>query len=74
MNIVERLYLCYRGLARTRSTFRDPRFQQPNHDLVSKLSNEEVNGALLNILVRVKSKTFFCVQLRVDDIEQKQRY
>ena len=74
MNIVESLYLCYRGLARTRSIFRDPRYQQPDHVLVSKLSNEEINGALLNVLVRVKSKTFFCVQLRVDDTENQQRY
>jgi len=74
MNIIESLYLCYRRLARIRSIFRDPRYQQPDHALVSKLSNEEINGALLNVLVRVKSKTFFCVQLRVDDNENQQRY
>jgi len=28
----------------------------------------------MNILVRVKSKTFFCVQLRIDDNENKKRY
>jgi len=74
MNIVESLYLCYRGLARTRSTFKHPKYQQPDHVLVSKLTNEEVNGALLNVLVRVKSKTFFCVQLRIDDCDNHRRY
>jgi len=74
MNVVESLYLCYKGLARTRSTFKHPKYQQPDHALVSELSNGEVNGALLNVLVRVKSKTFFCVQVRVDDYDNQQRY
>jgi len=74
MNVVESLYLCYKGLARTRSTFKHPKYQQPYHALVSKLTNEEVNGALLSVLVRVKSKTFFCVQLRIDDCDNHQRY
>jgi len=74
MNFVESLYLCYKGLARTRSIFRNPSYHQPDHTVVSELFNAEVNGVLMNILVRVKSKTFFCVQLRVDDYENVRRY
>ena len=74
MNVVQSLYLCYKGLTRTRSTFKDPKYQQPDHARRSALSNEEINGALLNALVRVKSKAFFCVQLRIDDLVTKQRY
>ena len=74
MNVVESQYLCYKGLARTPSVFKDPRYHQPDHIVVSELSNAEVNGVLMNILVRVKSKTFFCVQLRVDDYENERRY
>jgi len=70
MNIVENLYWCYKGMARTRSVFRHPRYYKPNHTVVAELSNAEVNGVLMNILVRVKSKTF-CVQLRIDDYENK---
>jgi len=74
MNVVESLYLCYKGLARTRSVFKDPKYHQPDHTMVSELSSAEVNGMLMNILVRVKSKTFFCVQLRIDDYENERRY
>jgi len=74
MNVVESLYLCYKGLARTRSVFKDSKYHQPDHTVVSEFSNAEVNGVLMNILVRVKSKTFFCVQLRVDDYENARRY
>ena len=66
--------LCYKGLAITRSVFRDPKYYQPDHTLVSELSNAEVNGVLMNILVRVKSKILFCVQLRIDDYENERRY
>lgn len=61
-------------MARTRSTFKHPKYQQPDHVLVSKLTNEEVNRALLNVLVRAKSKTFFCVQLRIDNCDNHRRY
>ena len=74
MNIVENLYLCYKGMARTRSVFRHPIYYKPDHTVVAELSNAEVNGVLMNILVRVKSKTFFCVQLRTDDYESRKRY
>jgi len=74
MNIVENLYLCYRGMARTHSVFRHPRYYKPDDTVVAELSNAEVNGVLMNILVRVKSKTFFCVQLRINDAENKKRY
>jgi len=65
MNIVEKLYLCYKGMARTRSVFRHPRYYNPDHTVIADLSNTEVNEALMNILVRVKSKTVFCVQISV---------
>jgi len=74
MNIVENVYLCYRGMARTHSVFRHPRYYKPDDTVVAELSNAEVNGVLMNILVRVKSKTFFCVQLQIDDYENKKRY
>ena len=74
MNIVEKLYLRYKGMTRTRSVFRHPRYYKPDHTVVADLSNAEANEALMNILVRVKSKTFFCVQLRIDDNENKKRY
>jgi len=74
MNVVQSLYLCHKGLARTRSTFKDPKYQQPDHARLGALSDEEINGILLNALVRVKSKAFFCVQLRIDDLVAKQRY
>jgi len=74
MNIVENLYLCYKVMARTRSVFRHTRYYQPDHKMIADLSNAEVNGVLMNILVRVKSKIFFCVQLRIDDNENKERY
>ena len=61
-------------MARTRSVFRHPRYYKPDHMVVTDLSNTEANEALMNILVRVKSKTFFCVQLRIDDNENKKRY
>jgi len=72
MNVVENLYLCYKGLARTRSVFRHPRYYKPDHTVVSELSNSGVNGILMNVLV--KSKTFFFVQLRIDGYESKRRY
>ena len=74
MNTVEKLCLCYKGMARTRSVFRHPRYYKPDHTVVADLCNTETNEALMNILVRVKSKTFFCVQLRIDDNENKKRY
>jgi len=74
MNIVEKLNLCYKGKTRTRSVFRHPRYYKPHHTVVTDLSNTEGNEALMNILVLVKSKTFFCVQLRLDDNENKKRY
>jgi len=58
-------------MARTRSTFGHHKHHQPDHVLTSELSNEEINGALMDVLVRVKSKTFFCVQLRIDDPENE---
>jgi len=61
-------------MARTRSVFRHPKYYKPDHTVVADLSNTEVNEVLMNILVRVKSKTFFCVQLRIDDDENKKRY
>jgi len=74
MNIVEILYLYYKGMARTPSVFRHPRYYKPDHTVTADLSNTEANEALMNILVRVKSKTFFCVQLQIDDNENKKRY
>jgi len=74
MNIVENLYLCYKGMARTRSVFRHPRYYKPDHTVFAEISNAEMNGVLMNILVRVKSKTFVCVQLRINDYESKKRY
>jgi len=73
MNIVENLYLRYKGMARTRSVFRHQRYYKPDHTVVADLSNAEANGVLVNILVRVKSKTF-CVQLRIDNDENKKIY
>ena len=73
MNVVQSLYLCYKGLARRRSTFKDPKYQQPDHARLIARSNEEINGVLLNALVRVKSKAFFCAQLRIDDLVFKQQ-
>ena len=61
-------------MARTRSLFRHPRYYKPDHTVVADLSNAEANEVLMNILVRVKSKTFFCVQLRIDDNKNKRRY
>jgi len=74
MNVVQSLCMCYKGLARTRSTFKDPKYQQLDHARLIALSNDEINGVLLNALVRVKSKAFFCVQLRIDDLVTNQRY
>jgi len=56
-------------MARTRSVFRHPRYHKPDHTVVAEISNAEVNGVLMNILARAKSKTFFCVQLRIYDYE-----
>jgi len=56
MNIVEKLYLCYKGMARTRSVFRHPRYYKPDHTVVADLSNAAANEVLMNILVRVKKK------------------
>jgi len=74
MNTMQSLYLCYKGLARTRSTFRDVGYEKPGHVLLSTLSNEEVNKVLLNFLVRERSKVHFCVQLRIDDAISQRRY
>jgi len=61
-------------MARTRSVFRHPRYYKPDHTVIADLSNAEANEVLMNILVRVKNKTFFCVQLRIDDHENKKIY
>jgi len=74
MNVKQKLYMCYRGLARTRSTFRDHRFQRQGIELMENLSSEEINEALLNILVRINGRTYFCVQLRIDDNKTGHRY
>jgi len=49
-------------------------YEKPGHVLLSTLSNEEVNKVLLNVLVRVRSKVHFCVQLRIDDAISQRRY
>jgi len=49
-------------------------YYKPDHTVFADLSNAEANEVLMNILVRVKRKTFFCVQLRIDDNENKRIY
>jgi len=56
MNIVKKVYLCYKGMARTRSVFRHPRYYKPDHTVVADLSNAEANEVLMNILVCVKKQ------------------
>ena len=65
--------MCYKGLNRTRATFRRHYYERHPSANLSELNNEEVAGVLLNVLSRLTGKCFFCIKIRLDGYEEKQR-
>ena len=68
------LCMCYRGLARFRTTFRRNEYEKDDDVKLADLSHNEVNGVLLNLLARVTGSVFFCAQLRIDEPSKGPRY